>query len=248
MLYGTAFFTNPAKYYMKIRCIAIDDEPPALLLMKEYISRIPFLQLDHTFEDAVKGQALLQQEGTDLLFVDINMPDISGLELVRSLNQPPMVIFTTAYKNFAIDGFELDAVDYLVKPIAFERFEKAVKKAQEFYNYRLRTQPAETPEALFVYSEYRLVKINLTDIDYIESLEDYIRIHTTTGKPLMTLMTLKKVLEKLPAGPFRRIHRSYIVASDKVKSVQGRKLRMQSGKELPVSDSYLSFISDWKKV
>lgn len=233
---------------MKIRCIAIDDESPALLLMKEYISRIPFLQLQYTFEDAVKGQALLQQKGTDLLFVDINMPDISGLELVRSLSQPPMVIFTTAYKNFALDGFELDAVDYLVKPIAFERFEKAVKKAQEFYTYRQRTHQSEIPEALFVYAEYRLVKINLADIEYIESLEDYIRIHTTTGKPLMTLMTLKKVLEKLPADQFRRIHRSYIVAFTKVKSIQGRKLRMQSGKELPVSDSYLSFISDWKKV
>ena len=233
---------------MKIRCIAIDDESPALLLMREYISRIPFLQLQYTFEDAVKGQALLQQEGTDLLFVDINMPDISGLELVRSLSQPPMVIFTTAYKNFAVDGFELDAVDYLVKPIAFERFEKAVKKAQEFYTYRQRTHQSEIPDALFVYVEYRLVKINLADIEYIESLEDYIRIHTTTGKPLMTLMTLKKVLEKLPDDQFRRIHRSYIVAFTKVKSIQGRKLRMQSGKELPVSDSYLSFISDWKKV
>ncbi len=233
---------------MKIRCIAIDDESPALLLMKEYISRIPFLQLQYTFEDAVKGQALLQQEGTDLLFVDINMPDISGLELVRSLSQPPMVIFTTAYKNFAVDGFELDAVDYLVKPIAFERFEKAVKKAQEFYTYRQRTHQSEIPDALFVYVEYRLVKINLADIEYIESLEDYIRIHTTTGKPLMTLMTLKKVLEKLPDDQFRRIHRSYIVAFTKVKSIQGRKLRMQSGKELPVSDSYLGFISDWKKV
>ena len=178
---------------MKIRCIAIDDESPALLLMKEYISRIPFLQLQYTFEDAVKGQALLQQEGTDLLFVDINMPDISGLELVRSLSQPPMVIFTTAYKNFAVDGFELDAVDYLVKPIAFERFEKAVKKAQEFYTYRQRTHQSEIPDALFVYVEYRLVKINLADIEYIESLEDYIRIHTITGKPLMTLMTLKLV-------------------------------------------------------
>jgi len=176
------------------------------------------------------------------------MPDISGLELVRSLSQPPMVIFTTAYKNFAVDGFELDAVDYLVKPIAFERFEKAVKKAQEFYTYRQRTHQSEIPDALFVYVEYRLVKINLADIEYIESLEDYIRIHTITGKPLMTLMTLKKVLEKLPADQFRRIHRSYIVAFAKVKSIQGRKLRMQSGKELPVSDSYLSFISDWKKV
>lgn len=233
---------------MKIRCIAIDDEPPALMLMKEYISRIPGLELEHCFEDAVKGQAFLQQQGTDLLFVDINMPDISGLELVRSLTHPPMVIFTTAYKHFAIDGFELDAVDYLVKPIAFDRFEKAVKKAEDFFAYRQHTSRTEPPDALFVYSEYRLVKVNLAEIEYIESLEDYIRIHTNTGKPLMTLLTLKKVLEKLPADQFRRIHRSYIVSVNKVKSIQGRKLRMQSGKELAISDTYLRFISDWKKV
>lgn len=230
-----------------IRCIAIDDEPPALMLMKQFISRIPSLQLQETFLDAVKGKAFLQQQGTDLLFVDINMPDISGLELVRSLPDPPMIIFTTAYRKFALEGFELEAVDYLLKPISFERFEKAVKKAEEFFAFRNQSRPAEA-QAIYVYAEYRLVKIPLEEIEYIESLEDYIRIHTSTGKPLMTLMTLKKVLEKLPETSFRRIHRSYIVAVPKVKSVQGRKVRLQSGKELPVSDSYTDFISDWKKV
>lgn len=233
---------------MKLRCIAIDDEPPALLLMKEYISRIPSLQLEQVFEDAVKGQAFLQEQGTDLLFVDINMPDLSGLELVRSLTKPPMVIFTTAYKNFAIEGFELDAVDYLVKPVAFERFEKAVKKAEDYFRYHQPPSRQEEPDSLFVYSEYRLVKILFSDIEYIESLEDYIRIHTINNKPLMTLLTLKKVLEKLPDGQFRRIHRSYIISFNKIKSVQGRKLRLLSGKELPVSDSYIDVISDWKKV
>lgn len=235
---------------MKIRCIAIDDEPPALMLMKEYISRIPELHLEGVFEDAVKGQSFLKEQGTDLLFVDINMPDISGLELVRSLTDPPMVIFTTAYKNFAIDGFELNAVDYLVKPIAFERFEKAVRKAADYFRYHqpAQLQKQEAPDALFVYSEYRLVKILFADIEYIESLEDYIRIHTVNSKPLMTLLTLKKTLEKLPEQQFRRIHRSYIVSFNKIKSVQGRKLRLQSGNELPVSDSYLDVISDWKKV
>ncbi len=233
---------------MKLRCIAIDDEPLALLLMKEYISRIPSLQLEQVFEDAVKGQAFLQEQGTDLLFVDINMPDLSGLELVRSLTKPPMVIFTTAYKNFAIEGFELDAVDYLVKPVAFERFEKAVKKAEDYFRYHQPPSRQEEPDSLFVYSEYRLVKILFSDIEYIESLEDYIRIHTINNKPLMTLLTLKKVLEKLPDGQFRRIHRSYIISFNKIKSVQGRKLRLLSGKELPVSDSYIDVISDWKKV
>jgi DNA-binding LytR/AlgR family response regulator len=189
----------------------------------------------------------LQSNPVDLLFADINMPDISGIDLVRSLQDRPMIIFTTAYKNYALEGFELDAVDYLLKPISFERFTRAVNKASEYFEYKQKTE-RPGPDSLFVYSEYRLVKIPLDEIEYIESLEDYIRIHTITGKPVMTLITLKKVMEKLPVVQFRRIHRSYIVSAAKVKSVQGRKLRMQSGKELPVSDSYLSFISDWKKV
>lgn len=230
-----------------IRCIAIDDEPPALMLLQQYISRIPALQLQETFLDAVKGRDFLQQQGTDLLFVDINMPDISGLELVRSLPVPPLIIFTTAYRNFALEGFELEAVDYLLKPISFDRFERAVKKAEEFFVFRQQARSA-APEALYVYAEYRLLKIPLTEIEWIESLEDYIRIHTKTGKPVMTLMTLKKVLEKLPESAFRRIHRSYIVSVPDVKSVQGRKVYLKSGKELPVSDSYTDFISDWKKV
>lgn len=233
---------------MPIRCIAIDDEPPALLLLQEYISRIPGLQLTRCFEDAVKGKEYLEQEGTELLFIDINMPDISGLDLVRSLAHPPMVIFTTAHKKFALDGFELDAVDYLLKPISYERFEKAVHKAEEFYAWKQHQEKQEAPEAVFVFSEYRLVKIPLADIIYIESLEDYIRIHLDQGKPVMTLLTLKKMLEKLPPASFSRIHRSYIVAAGKVKAVQGKKVRMSNGTMLPVSDSYHYFIDEWKKV
>ena len=233
---------------MAIRCIAIDDEPPALLLLQEYISRIPGLQLTRSFEDAVKGKEYLEQEGTELLFIDINMPDISGLDLVRSLAHPPMVIFTTAHKKFALDGFELDAVDYLLKPISFERFEKAVRKAEEFYAWKQHQEKQETPETVFVYSEYRLMKIVLAEIVYIESLEDYIRIHLDNGKPVMTLLTLKKMLEKLPPALFSRIHRSYIVATGKVKAVQGKKVRMSNGTVLPVSDSYHYFIDEWKKV
>ena len=139
----------------------------------------------------------LRQNPVDLLFIDINMPDITGLDLVRSLEEKPMIIFTTAHKKFAMDGFELDAVDYLLKPISFERFSKAVNKATEYFEYKKKSKTEEA-ESLFVYSEYRMVKIPLADIEYIESLEDYIRINLTTGKPMMTLMTMKKVLEKLP--------------------------------------------------
>ncbi|MEK7225880.1 MAG: LytTR family DNA-binding domain-containing protein [Bacteroidota bacterium] len=232
---------------MPIRCVAIDDEPPALMLIREYAVRCPELQLLHSFDDAISGGEFLRQNTIDLLFIDINMPDITGLDLVRSLEEKPMIIFTTAHKKFAIDGFELDAVDYLLKPISFERFSKAVRKAAEFFEYRKKPATEEI-ENLFVYSEYRMIKIPLTDIEYIESLEDYIRINLTTGKPIMTLMTMKKVLEKLSASKFKRIHRSYIVAADKVKSIQNRKARLSSSVELPISDSYLDFIDEWKKV
>jgi two-component system, LytTR family, response regulator len=229
-----------------IRCIGIDDEPPALELIKEYVSRFSQLKLLQVFDDAVAGNEFLKKEKIDLLFIDINMPDISGLDLVRSLEEPPMIIFTTAHKKFAIDGFELNAIDYLLKPVSFERFEKAVNKAIEYFEYK--KKPADLPDSLFVYAEYRMIKIPLGDIEYIESLEDYIRIHIRNAKPVMSLLTMKKVLEKLPAPAFRRIHRSYIIAVDKVKSVLNRKVMLASGTELSVSDSYSGFISDWKKV
>lgn len=230
---------------MTLKCIAIDDEPPALALIREFISRNPSLQLVQIFEDALAGAEFLRHHPVDLLFIDINMPDVSGLDLVRSLEERPMVIFTTAHKKFAVDGFELDAIDYLLKPISEERFNRAVTKAVEFADYRHRLANAETA-SLFVYAEYRLLKIPMDDIDYIESLEDYIRIHLSGGKPVMTLMTLKKVLEKLPPARFSRIHRSYIVAREKVKSIQNRKAKLLSGIEIPISDTYLDFIDSWR--
>ena len=231
---------------MPVRCIAIDDEPPALLLLKEYISKTPSLELVQTFEDAIAGSEYLRQNPIDLLFIDINMPDITGLDLVRSLERKPMLIFTTAHKKFAIEGFELDAIDYLLKPINLDRFSRAVNKAVEYFNYK-KQKPEEETGNLFVYSEYRMLKIPVNDIEYIESLEDYIKIHMSNSKPVLTLMTLKGVLEKLPSSSFSRIHRSYIVANSKVKSIQNRKVMLSSSVELPVSESYLGFISEWKK-
>lgn len=229
-----------------IRCIAIDDEPPALELIKEYVSKLPALQLIQTFDDAISGGEFLRNNPVNLLFVDINMPDISGLDLVKSLQDKPMIIFTTAHRKFAVEGFEMDAIDYLLKPISFERFSKAVNKAIEYYDYKHKIKK-ETSENLFVYSEYRMVKIALREVEYIESLEDYIKIHLLNAKPVLTLMTLKGVLEKLPADQFKRIHRSYIVATGKVSSILNRKAKLQSGAELPISDSYAGFINEWRK-
>jgi DNA-binding LytR/AlgR family response regulator len=230
---------------MQITCVAIDDEPLALELMKQYVSAYPELKLLEIFDDAIAGVAFLKAHSVDLLFIDVDMPDIPGVELVRSLPDKPMIIFTTAYKEFAHEGFELEALDYLLKPIGQERFAKAVHKVMEYY---LLKNPVKnvTTDSLFVRSEYQLIKIDLNDIEYIESAEDYLKIHRTGTKPVMTLMTLKEMLEKLPANNFKRIHRSYIVPLSKIKAVAGKKVRLTTV-ELPFSDRYADFIHNWKK-
>ena len=231
---------------MELKFIAIDDEPLALELIKEYSGKMPELKLMQTFDDAISGAEFLRNNQVDLLFIDINMPDITGIELVKSLEKKPLTIFTTAYKKFAFEGFELEAIDYLLKPIDFDRFKKAVNRAFEFFKYQ---QTAKEPlqESLFVRSEYRMIKIDLDEIEYIEGLEDYIKIHLSNKKPVLTLMTLKSVLEKIPSQKFKRIHRSYIVPVDKVLSILNRRVQMSSGAELPVSNNYLSFIDEWMK-
>lgn len=230
---------------MKIRAIAIDDEPLALELIRGYTAQFPALQLLQTFDDALSGAEFLRRTPVDLLFIDINMPDITGIDLVRSLPDRPMVIFTTAHKRFAYEGFELDALDYLLKPISMERFARTIHKTIGLYRYKHMPTPAEEPASLFVYAEYKLVRILLDDIEYIESLEDYIRIHLRNARPVLTLMPLKKVLEKLPADRFRRIHRSYIVAVRRICTIAQRKVCLFSGTSLPVSDTYADFIREW---
>ena len=229
---------------MQIKCVLIDDEPLALEVLKQYINKIPGLVVAHSFDDAIAGKEYIDNNAVDLLFIDINMPDIKGTDLVRSLRNKPMVIFTTAYKNYAIDGFELDAIDYLVKPIEFSRFAKAAQKAGDVFQYK-RIGKAEAGH-LLVRSDYQLIKINLPDIEYIESVEDYIKIQVTTGRPVMTLMTMKAVLDKLPASGFARIHRSYIVPLAKIKSVVNRKIALTSV-ELPIGNSYYDVVRSWIK-
>lgn len=156
-----------------------------------------------------------------------------------------MVVFTTAYKTYAVEGFELDALDYLVKPISFERFARAAQKALELSQLKRTAQPAE--ECLYVRSEYQLVKLPFADILYIESVEDYLKFHLATGRPVMTLMTMKAALDKLPPGQFERIHRSYIVSLPKVKSIVNRKVTLVNGVALPVSSSYVDVVRSWRR-
>lgn len=229
-----------------MKCIAIDDEPLALQVLQKYITAFPTIELVGTFDDAIEGAAFLKDNPVDLLFIDINMPDLSGLDLVSQLEVRPMVIFTTAHKKFAHEGFELEALDYLLKPITTERFERAVNKALEQYQFRksLLNEPAES---VIVRSEYKMIKILLSDIEFIEGMEDYIKIHLLSSKhPVLTLMSLKGILENLPENRFSRIHRSYIVPDTLVKSIQNKKVKLLTDRELPVSDSYLDFIERWK--
>lgn len=230
---------------MQLTCVAIDDEPLALDIIRNYVTKTSQLRLVEQFEDAITGGEFLRTHPVDLLFIDIHMPDISGLDLVRSLSPRPLIIFTTAYRKFAFESYELEAIDYLLKPIDPERFKKAVNKAVDYLNY-LKRNTDNSEEALYVYVEYSLVKILLQDIEYIESLEDYIKIVLNSGESVMTLMTLKSMMEKLPEQQFQRIHRSYIIAANKVISIQKRKASLRSGKEIPISDSYLHFIETWK--
>src|ERR1700743_79882 len=182
---------------MQLKCIAIDDEPLALTLMRKYIADYPVLQLLHTFEDAVSAAEYLAKNKVDLLFIYINMPDITGVDLVRSLVDPPMVIFTTAYKNYAFEGFELQAIDYLLKPIDQKRFATAVQKAVALHERKNTDAAPKGDESIYVHSEYRSIKINLADIEYIESMQDYVKIYIVNQpKPVLTLMTLKSLLAK----------------------------------------------------
>jgi DNA-binding LytR/AlgR family response regulator len=228
---------------MILKCIAIDDEPLALRLIDEYVSRFPDLQLVRTFEDAISAAEFLKSKAVDLIFLDINMPDITGIDLARSLALKPMIIFTTSYRNYAYEGFELEAVDFVEKPIELERFTRAVEKALMIHQYKneAKGKPNDIDESLYVQSEYRVIKIALSAIRYIESMENYIRIHLTNDKPVLTLMPLKDVLKKLPSAKFQRIHRSYIVPVSKIRSIQNRKVQL-AGIELPVSDAYYDVI------
>ena len=229
---------------MPLKCVAIDDEPLATALISTYISRFPDLELLQTFEDAVSGAEYLQKIHVDLLFLDINMPDISGIDLARALDKKPMIIFTTAYKQFAYEGFELEAIDYLLKPIDFDRFSKSIHKAIDYHNYKNNEVPGTEDASIYVHSEYRMIKIVLKNIEYLESMEDYVKIHLDNSSPVLTLMPLKKMLEKLPASDFKRIHRSFIVPVKKVRSVQNRKVKL-SVVELPISGSYADQVKEW---
>ncbi len=217
-----------------IHCIAIDDEPLALQLINEYCSKISFLKLEKVFTNTDEANAYLQENPVDLLFLDIQMPDINGMQFYKNLVHKPPVIFTTAYKDFAAEGFNVDAVDYLLKPFEYDRFLKACYKANEYLEF-LSTQELQL-NSIFVKVNYEIMKINLKDIELIEALDDYIKIYIKPS-PVLTLMTLKSIHEKLPARDFVRVHRSFIVPLAKIEKFSKTKLWI-AGKEIPIGSSY----------
>jgi DNA-binding LytR/AlgR family response regulator len=222
-----------------INCLAIDDETPALDILEDNIRRIPFLHLVGKCKNAYAAMETLQQEPVDLLFLDIEMPGISGLGFLKSLATKPMAIFITAYRNYAVEGFELDVLDYLVKPVAFDRFLKAVNKALEYQGFKQKetTAAGPFPEYLFLNTEYQLTKIFLHEVAYIEALRNYIRIHfATNAKPILSKLSLKAIEEKLPPAKFARVHKSFIVSMDKISSIRNDIIRIDV-RDIPISKS-----------
>jgi len=215
----------------KISCIITDDEPFARKGLQGYVEKIDFLNLRGSCEDALQLSNMLQQQPVDLLFLDIQMPHITGVEFLRALRNPPKVIFTTAFEHYAIQGFELDVMDYLLKPISYDRFLKAAWKARDYFS--LREQPVNTVPYLFVKSNGRLEKIIFNDILFIEGMENYIAIYLE-NKKIIIHSTIKSLLEKLPAKQFIQSHKSYVVAIDKINSIEGNTLHVQSY-QVPVS-------------
>ncbi|GAB1450842.1 LytTR family DNA-binding domain-containing protein [Draconibacterium sp.] len=225
---------------MEIKVLIIDDEPLARNVIKEYAKKIPSLQVVGECEDAICAHQMLQNKFVDLIFLDINMPKLTGIEFLKSLTNPPLVIFTTAYSEYAMDGYELNIIDYLKKPFSFERFCKAYFRAEELLQLKQTAtiiEPVEKhPDFIFIKSDKKSIKVNITDISYIEGLGDYIKIYIKDRK-LVTNLTMKKIENLLPADKFYRIHKSYIVSIDKIDSIEGNMVKINNTK-LPIGNSY----------
>jgi DNA-binding LytR/AlgR family response regulator len=212
-----------------LKCIAVDDEPFALKLIADDIQKIPFLQLVKTFSSPLEALDYLKKNPVDLLFLDIQMPVVKGTELLRVLENPPLVIITTAYEQYALEGFELNALDYLMKPIPFERFLKAVNKAYDLHKLLRRNTEKSNDSFFFVHSEYKEVKLFHNQIKYIEGLKDYVKIFLTTqDRPILTRLNLKGIESKLLPDQFSRVHNSYIVSLSKISSVQKSQLFIEN--------------------
>jgi DNA-binding LytR/AlgR family response regulator len=228
-----------------IKCLIIDDEPLAVKLLKDYAAKIPDLEIMMAGSDAFAGLQLVQNGEADLIFLDIQMPELTGIQFMKVLNGKCKIILTTAYEEYALQAFDHDVVDYLLKPFSLERFMMAVQKARERIGQGKPVPEAAKPDYIFVKSEYRIIKIELKDILYFESLRDYVAIHTISAGKILTLQSLRSFEEALDGKDFLRIHKSYIIAIDKISSIERKRVIIQ-GTYLPVGETYLD--NFWKRL
>ena len=226
---------------MTLRCLAIDDEPLALKQLVAYISKVPFLELAAQCQSALEAREFLANDTVDAIFCDINMPDLNGMDFVKSLAVPPLVVFTTAYSEYAVEGFRVNAVDYLLKPFGFQEFQRAVQRLCERkgMGQPQSSQKEETDtDTLFLKTDNRIVNVNISDIRYVEAMSEYLKVWLDSQtKPIVTLLSMKKIEERLP-NYFMRIHRSYIINLTKIQEVNKNRVVMDADTYLPIGDLY----------
>jgi len=223
-----------------IRCLAIDDEPLALQQLVAYINKVSFLELAAQCQSAVEARRFLEHDTVDAIFCDINMPDLNGMDFVKSLASPPLVVFTTAYSEYAVEGFRVNAVDYLLKPFGLQEFQRAANRLQErIVNGQspIASSPSND-DTLFLKTDYRIVKVSISDIRYVEAMSEYLKVWTESeSKPIITLLSMKKMEERLP-NSFMRIHRSYIINLNKIQEVNKNRVILDADTNLPIGDLY----------
>lgn len=225
-----------------IRCIIIDDEPLALQQMEAYVKKIPYLDLVASCQCAIDAKKVLETEKIDAMFCDINLPELNGLDFVKSLENPPMVVFTTAYSEYAVEGFQLNAIDYLLKPFGLEDMQRAAEKIKKRYD-ALRTlqevSQIDEDDAIFLKTEYKIVRINISQIRYVEAMSEYLRIYLVDSqRPIIVLLSMKKMEERLPKRTFMRVHRSYIINLRMIREVSKNRILIGDDIEVPIGDIY----------
>ena len=222
-----------------IKCLVIDDEPLALQQLAAYVAKTPFLTLVAECQSAMEAREVIEKQRVDAIFVDINMPDTNGMDFVRSLSAPPIVVFTTAYSDYAVEGYRVDAVDYLLKPFGFDDFTRAALRVKKRYELENQAQMASLADddSIFLKTEHRIVRVSIADIRYVESMSEYLKLYIEGQRPVMMLFSMKRMEERLPPF-FVRIHRSYIVNIKKIVEVSKNRVMMDAETYLPIGDNY----------
>ena len=231
-----------------IRCLAIDDEPLALKQLAAYLKKVPFFELVDSCQSAIEAMAVLDKEEVDAIFIDINMPDLNGLDFVRSLHHPPMVVFTTAYQEYALEGYKVDAIDYLLKPFGMGDVMRAADKVKRQYDllHAASLSPMDEDDALFLKTEYKVVRVLTSHIIYIEGMSEYLRIHLSDpSKPIVVLLSMKKIEERLGETDFMRIHKSFIINLHHIAEINRSRVVLDDGAEIPIGDSYRDKLNDY---